>query len=61
MRIIMNERMATRKRVNITLHQEDIDKLDEICKQRNYKRSGMLSKLIQEYDYKPKIKKEVEK
>ena len=52
MRIIMNE-MATRKRVNITLHQEDIDKLDEICKQRNYKRSGMISKLIQEYSHLP--------
>lgn len=38
------------KRLNITLHPEDIKKLDRICKQRNYKRSTMIAKLIQEYD-----------
>lgn len=39
-----------RKRLNITLHQEDIDKLDRIRKQRKYPRSAMLAKLIQEYN-----------
>lgn len=46
----------THKRLNITLHPEDIDKLDRICKNRDYmkkgqpKRSTMIARLIQEYD-----------
>ena len=46
----------THKRLNITLHPEDIEKLDRICKKRDYlkngkpKRSTMISRLIQEYN-----------
>jgi metal-responsive CopG/Arc/MetJ family transcriptional regulator len=42
------------KRLNITLHDEDIKKLDRICKQRDFmkdgnpKRSTMIQRLIQE-------------
>ena len=38
------------KRNNITIHPEDLEKLDKIAKKRNYKRSTMIAKLIQEYD-----------
>ena len=38
------------KRLNITLHPEDIKRLDEIAKKRGYKRSSMIAKLIQEYN-----------
>jgi metal-responsive CopG/Arc/MetJ family transcriptional regulator len=37
------------KRLDITLHPEDIKKLDTIAKARGYKRSTMIAKLIQEY------------
>jgi metal-responsive CopG/Arc/MetJ family transcriptional regulator len=37
------------KRLDITLHPEDIKKLDKIAKTRGYKRSTMIAKLIQEY------------
>jgi metal-responsive CopG/Arc/MetJ family transcriptional regulator len=37
------------KRLDITLHPEDIKKLDKIAKARGYKRSTMIAKLIQEY------------
>ncbi len=45
----------THKRLNITLHPEDIEKLDKICTDRDFmkdgkpKRSTMIAKLIQEY------------
>lgn len=38
------------KRLNITLHPEDIERLDKIAKTRGYKRSSMIAKLIQEYN-----------
>jgi metal-responsive CopG/Arc/MetJ family transcriptional regulator len=37
------------KRIDITLHPEDLQKLDKIAKARGYSRSSMLAKLIQEY------------
>jgi len=54
------EENMTHKRLNITLHPEDIEKLDQICKKRDYmkkgkpKRSTMIARLIQ--DYKDKVK-----
>lgn len=41
--------MATHKRINITLHPEDLKKLDRIAKERDHTRSGMIARLIQEY------------
>jgi len=41
--------MASYKRINITLHPEDLKKLDRIAKDRDHTRSGMISRLIQEY------------
>jgi len=53
----------THTKLNITLHPEDIEKLDRICKTRGYlkagkpKRSTMIAKLIQEYnENKDKVK-----
>ena len=46
--------MATHKRVNISLHPEDLEKLDKIAKKRNHTRSGMITRLIQEYEDKIK-------
>ena len=58
------EKIMPHKRIDITLHQEELDKLDEICKKRGYihksknpkdkgklipKRSTMIARLIQEY------------
>ncbi|MBW2003765.1 MAG: ribbon-helix-helix protein, CopG family [Deltaproteobacteria bacterium] len=45
----MNIDMAAHKRVNISLHPEDLEKLDMIAKKRGYKRSPMIARLIQEY------------
>jgi len=42
-----DERM--RKPVNVTLHPEEIKRLDEIRKKRGYSRSMMIGKLILEY------------
>jgi metal-responsive CopG/Arc/MetJ family transcriptional regulator len=42
--------MAIYKRINITLHPEDLRKLDEIAKKREFTRSAMISRLIQGYD-----------
>jgi len=44
--------MATHKRISITLHPEDIGKLDNIAKKRKHSRSGMIARLIQEYEEK---------
>ena len=45
------------KRIDITLHPEDLEKLDRLCKKRNFKRSTMISRLIQEYnENKDKVK-----
>ena len=45
------------KRIDITLHPEDLEKLDRLCKKLNFKRSTMISRLIQEYnENKDKVK-----
>jgi len=41
--------MRTHKRLNITLHPDDIKKLDQLAKQRKHTRSSMIARLIQEY------------
>ena len=43
--------MANRKRIDITLHPIELEKLDRIRKKEKYKesRSGMIARLIQEY------------
>ena len=41
--------MATRERINITLHPIELKKLDRIAKIYKETRSGMLTRLIQEY------------
>jgi len=46
--------MATRKRINITLHPIELKKLDSIAKKHKETRSGMLTRLIQEYEDKVK-------
>ena len=46
--------MATRKRINITLHPIELKKLDGIAKKYKETRSGMLTRLIQEYEDKVK-------
>ena len=46
--------MATRKRINITLHPIELKKLDGIAKKHKETRSGMLTRLIQEYEDKVK-------
>jgi len=48
------DKNMTNKRLDITLHPEDIEKLDKIRKVRGYKRSTMIAKLIQEYEQKKK-------
>ena len=44
--------MATHKRINITIHPIELEKLDQIAKKNNETRSGMIARLIQEYDKK---------
>lgn len=41
--------MATHKRINITIHPIELDKLDLIAKENNETRSGMITRLIQQY------------
>jgi len=50
----MNESMATHIRLNISLHPNEINKLDEIRKNfpGGETRSGMIARLIQDYDKK---------
>ena len=46
----MNEvNMATRKRLNITMHPIELKKLDRIAKQYQETRSGMIERLIQRF------------
>ena len=42
--------MATHKRINITIHPIELEKLDRIAKKHNETRSGMIQRLIQSYD-----------
>jgi len=46
----MQETMATRKRIDITLHPIELEKLDRMAKKHEETRSGMIARLIQEYD-----------
>ena len=50
----MTENMASHKRLTITLHPIEIEKLDQIRKQKEYNetRSGMIARLIQEHKVK---------
>lgn len=43
------DNMATHKRINITIHPIELKKLDEIVKENNETRSGMITRLIQNY------------
>jgi len=42
--------MATYKRLNITMHPIEIEKLDKLAKKHNETRSGMIRRLIDAYD-----------
>ena len=42
--------MATHKRINITIHPIELKKLDKIAASNNETRSGMITRLIQEYE-----------
>ena len=43
------EKKMNKIRLQITLHPEEIKRLDEIKKKRKYSRSGMMGILIREY------------
>ena len=45
----MQENMATHKRINITIHPIELQKLDKIAEKHEETRSGMIARLIQEY------------
>ena len=51
--------MATRERINITLHPIELKKLDRIAKIYKETRSGMLTRLIQEYEESNKHGKDI--
>jgi len=42
-------KMATHKRINITMHPIEIKKLDQIAKENDETRSGMIRRLIETY------------
>ena len=46
--------MAIHKRINITLHPIEIEKLDKIAEKHQETRSGMIARLIQDYEVKKK-------
>jgi len=50
------DNMATRERVNVSLHPIELAKLDRIAKEYGETRSGMLMRIIQEF---PEGKKKV--
>jgi metal-responsive CopG/Arc/MetJ family transcriptional regulator len=50
----MKEDMAIHKRLNISLHPLELDKLDKIAIDCQETRSGMIARLIQEYQVKKK-------
>jgi metal-responsive CopG/Arc/MetJ family transcriptional regulator len=43
------ENMSTHKRINITIHPIELEKLDKIAKEKQETRSGMIARLIQDY------------
>jgi len=60
--LLMKEDMATHKRMNISLHPNEIDKLSEIADIMNEDKSGALMRLILDCDLdklKQKYKKKV--
>ena len=46
------DNMATHKRINITIHPIELKKLDHIAEKNQETRSGMITRLIQEYNTK---------
>jgi metal-responsive CopG/Arc/MetJ family transcriptional regulator len=50
------DNMATRKRINISLHPLELERLDRIAEQYQETRSGMLTRIIQEFPEKKKVK-----
>ena len=50
------ENMATRKRINESLHPIEIQKLDEIADEYEETRSGMLTRIIQTFPKCPEKK-----
>ncbi len=48
--IHMQENMAAHKRINITLHPIELEKLDRIAEKNQETRSGMIARLIRNYD-----------
>jgi len=55
----MNENMAVFKKVTITLHPIEIEKLDKIAKQNQETKSGMIARLIKDYQDKRTDKEEI--
>mgnify|MGYP001317429723 CR=1 FL=1 len=45
-----------KKKLNITLHKEELEILERICKIRSYSKSSMIGILIREYTQKINIK-----
>jgi len=43
------DKMSTHKKINISIHQIELDKLDRLKTKHNETRSGMITRLIQEY------------
>lgn len=41
-----NDNMATHKKINISIHQIELNKLDRLKKKHNETRSGMITRLI---------------
>lgn len=48
----MQENMAIFKRINITIHPIELEKLDRISEQNQETRSGMIARLIKDYNEK---------
>jgi len=46
---IEEESNMIKKRIQITLHPEELEKIDRISKKRKYSRSGMMGTIIREY------------
>jgi anaerobic glycerol-3-phosphate dehydrogenase len=42
--------MATHKKINISIHQIELNKLDRLKQKFNETRSGMITRLIQEHE-----------
>ena len=46
----MIEGMSTHKRINITIHPIELDKIDKLAKKYGETRSGMISRIIQQFE-----------